>query len=47
MLRYAADMRFAPAPVARLLDKAHAAQRARLIDPARAASHVEPSVSTA
>jgi gamma-glutamyltranspeptidase / glutathione hydrolase len=44
MLRYAADPRFAAAPLPAMLSKAHAKTRARLIDPARAASHVEPSV---
>jgi len=44
MLRYVGDPRLARVPVAALLDKGLAAQRARLIDAARAARHVEPSV---
>src|SRR6266851_2735742 len=44
MLRYVGDARFAWSPVAALLDKAHARERARLIDPASAARAVEPSV---
>src|SRR5260370_11763075 len=34
MLRYAADMRFSDPPIAALLDKGHAAQRAQRIPPA-------------
>jgi gamma-glutamyltranspeptidase/glutathione hydrolase len=44
MLRYAADPRFAAAPLGAMLSKAHAKERARLIDPEKAASNVEPSV---
>ena len=44
MLRYAADPRFAEAPLAALIDKEYARSRAALIDPARAAASVEPSV---
>jgi gamma-glutamyltranspeptidase / glutathione hydrolase len=44
MLRYVADPRFAAAPIPAMLSNAHARKRARLIDPARAASNVEPSV---
>ncbi|HEU4720703.1 MAG TPA: gamma-glutamyltransferase family protein [Gemmatimonadaceae bacterium] len=44
MLRYVGDTRFASVPVARLLDGAHAAARAKLIDSARARCTVEPSV---
>jgi len=44
MLRYVGDPRLARVPVAALLDKGLAAQRARLIDAALAARHVEPSV---
>jgi gamma-glutamyltranspeptidase/glutathione hydrolase len=43
MLRYAADPRFAPAPLAALVDKEYAKSRAALIDPSRAAASVEPS----
>ena len=43
MLRYVGDLRFAAVPVDALLDKAHATQRARRIDPRRAACSVEPS----
>jgi len=43
MLRYVCDPRFATAPVGELLNKAHARQRSRLIDPRRAASHAAPS----
>src|SRR4029453_13439219 len=42
MLRYVADPAFSAAPVAGMLNKAHARERARLIDPARAACNVEP-----
>src|SRR3954470_12237656 len=44
MLRYVGDPRFSTAPAAAMLDKAHARERARLIDMARAAARVEPSV---
>ena len=43
MLRYVADPRFASVPVHGMLNKEHARTRAALIDPARAACHVEPS----
>lgn len=43
MLRFVGDPRFSNVPVAAMLDKAHAARRARLIDPARASCRVEPS----
>ena len=38
--RYYADMDFADVPVARLLSKAYAAERRRLIDPARASTRI-------
>src|SRR6185503_13488940 len=44
MLRYVGDPRFATMPVAALLNKSYARQRARLIDRERAAARVEPSV---
>jgi gamma-glutamyltranspeptidase/glutathione hydrolase len=44
MLRYVGDPRLAPVPVAALVDKGLARQRAALIDPRRAAPHVDPSV---
>src|SRR5712691_6620077 len=44
MLRYVGDARFARSPVPALLDKAHARERACLIDTASAARAVEPSV---
>jgi len=44
MLRYVADTRFAKVPVAQMLAKDAAVQRARLINPAKAACKVEPSV---
>src|SRR5439155_7870456 len=45
MLRYVADQNFTKTPVAAMLSKPHAAtDRARLIDPAKAACNVEPSV---
>ena len=44
MLRYVGDLRFAKTPVSAMLDKAHARERARLIDPASAARAVEPSI---
>src|SRR4051794_31495569 len=44
MLRYVADTRFSEPPVAAMLDKAVAAQRAGQIGAARAARDVQPSV---
>ena len=44
MLRYVADPNFSKAPVPAMLSKDHARARARLIDPAKAACSVEPSV---
>jgi gamma-glutamyltranspeptidase / glutathione hydrolase len=44
MLRYAGDERFASTPVRTLLDKAAAKDRARRIDPTRAAANVQPSL---
>jgi len=44
MLRYVADQNFTKTPVAAMLSKPHATDRARLIDPAKAACNVEPSV---
>jgi gamma-glutamyltranspeptidase/glutathione hydrolase len=44
MLRYVADQKFAKTPVPAMLSKTHAKDRARLIDPAKAACTVEPSV---
>ena len=43
MLRYVADPHFSNVPVAPLLSKEHGAERARLIDPRKAACDVEPS----
>jgi gamma-glutamyltranspeptidase/glutathione hydrolase len=43
MLRYVGDPRQAHAPAPPMLSKAHARERARLISPASAAAHVEPS----
>ena len=43
MLRYVADPKMARVPVPAMLDKSHAAARAKLIDPARANCAVEPS----
>jgi gamma-glutamyltranspeptidase/glutathione hydrolase len=43
MIRYVGDPRFANVPVKQMLDKAHAAERARLIDMREAACSVEPS----
>jgi len=43
MLRYVADPHFSNVPVAPLLSKEHGADRARLIDPRKAACDVEPS----
>ncbi len=42
LLRYVADPRFAAVPVGGILSKAYARERARLIDPDRAASVVPP-----
>jgi len=44
MLKYVADQNFTKTPVAAMLSKPHATDRARLIDPAKAACNVEPSV---
>jgi gamma-glutamyltranspeptidase/glutathione hydrolase len=44
MLRYVADQKFTTTPVPAMLSKAHAKDRARLIDPAKAACTVDPSV---
>ncbi len=44
LIRYVGDPRSGPVPVAAMLDKAHAAQRATAIDLNRAHCHVEPSV---
>jgi len=44
MLQYVGDARFAEIPVAALLDKTLARERAALIDAGRAAQRVEPSV---
>jgi gamma-glutamyltranspeptidase / glutathione hydrolase len=44
MLQYVGDTRFVTVPVAVMLDKALARERAGRIDPARAARRVEPSV---
>ena len=43
LLRYVGDPRMARVPVDAMLDKGRAAERARLIDPARAQCHVQPS----
>ena len=43
MLHYVGDPRFSPIPVPEMLDKAHAAERAKLIDPTRARCSVTPS----
>jgi gamma-glutamyltranspeptidase/glutathione hydrolase len=43
MLRYVADPKFVAAPVAAMLSKDRAKERARLIDPARAACDVKPA----
>jgi len=42
LLRYIGDPRFSRVPVQQLLSKENAAARARLIDPKKAACHVEP-----
>ena len=43
MLRYIGDPRFSKLPVEQLLSKTHAASRASLIDPAKAACRVDPA----
>jgi gamma-glutamyltranspeptidase / glutathione hydrolase len=43
MLRYVADPHFSNVPVAPLLSKQHAVERARLIDPRKATCDVQPS----
>jgi gamma-glutamyltranspeptidase/glutathione hydrolase len=43
MLRYVGDMHFSQPPIAAMLHKAHAKNRAREIDPDRAAHDVQPS----
>jgi gamma-glutamyltranspeptidase/glutathione hydrolase len=43
MLHYVGDPKFSPVPVAEMLDKEHAAARARLIDEAKAQCQVTPS----
>ena len=43
LLRYIGDPRFSRIPVQQLLSKENAATRARLIDPKKAACHIEPS----
>jgi gamma-glutamyltranspeptidase/glutathione hydrolase len=43
MLRYVGDPHFSNVPVAPLLSKQHGAERARLIDPRKAACDVQPS----
>ncbi len=43
MLRYTADPHFTTAPVSAMLDKGRAAERAKRIDPARAACNVPPA----
>ena len=43
MLRYVADQTFYKTPVSAMLSKSHAAARAKLIDPGKAACSVEPS----
>jgi gamma-glutamyltranspeptidase/glutathione hydrolase len=44
MLRYVGDPHFSNVPVAPLLSQEHGAERARLIDPKKAACDVQPSV---
>jgi gamma-glutamyltranspeptidase/glutathione hydrolase len=44
MLQYVGDPRFAKTPVRAIFNKARTRERARLVNPARAASSVEPSV---
>jgi gamma-glutamyltranspeptidase/glutathione hydrolase len=43
MIRYVADPKFAKVPTLPMLSKPHAVERAKLIDPAKAACTVEPS----
>ena len=43
MLHYVGDPKFSPVPVREMLDKTHAAERAKLIDPAKAHCSVTPS----
>jgi gamma-glutamyltranspeptidase/glutathione hydrolase len=43
MLQFVGDPRFCEVPVAELLDKEHAARRARQIDPSRASARATPS----
>ncbi|MGH9323029.1 MAG: gamma-glutamyltransferase [Vicinamibacteria bacterium] len=43
MLHYVGDPRFSPVPVSQMLDKAHAAERAKRIDAAKAQCAVTPS----
>ncbi len=43
MLRYVGDPRFARVPIAAMLDKGRARERARLVDPEEAAADVRPS----
>ena len=43
MLRYVGDPAFSQIPVEQMLSKAHAAERAKLINPGQAACEVEPS----
>ncbi len=43
MLHYVGDPRFSPVPVREMLDKTHAAERAKLIDSAKAQCAVTPS----
>jgi gamma-glutamyltranspeptidase/glutathione hydrolase len=43
MLHYVGDPRFSPVPVKEMLDKTHAAERAKLIDKAKAHCSVTPS----
>jgi gamma-glutamyltranspeptidase/glutathione hydrolase len=43
LIRYVGDPAFSRLPIGQLLSKAHAAQRARLIDMGRASARVEPS----
>jgi len=46
MLRYVADPHFSNVPVGTLLSKPHAVERAKLIDPRKAACDVQPSTLT-
>jgi gamma-glutamyltranspeptidase/glutathione hydrolase len=47
MLAYVGDLRFTQAPLSAMLNKAHASDRARLIDRTRAQARVEPSALAA